>query len=137
MAVLGSQVDPVPEALIVHAAAEVAVHQARAALRVVCAELAQRCVGGPLEHIVEHTARCRIAAQHAGDTFQYFDRLLVLQPDRHVVGDRQAVAAEVQLLIQVKPTHLDVLDVAERVVVVSDRGLVADRPGQAVHAAVL
>jgi hypothetical protein len=126
-------VDAVAETTVLEAAA----HVHRAVHRAVFAEpeqhAAQRVVGGALGGVVDDAARRGDAVLQAGQAFQHFEPLLVLQRDLGVAGDRQAILAVAARIVELEAADRELLGIADRVVGVADAGVVARRVGAAAH----
>src|SRR6516225_8721870 len=84
----------------------------------------------PLDDQVDDAARRAGARLHAAQALEHLDVRLVLQRQRGLRVDRQAVAAEVLLVVDLEAAHREGRPVADGVVRVGDAGVDAGEVGQ-------
>ncbi len=116
-------------ALVAEALAEVGRDAIGAVLRPQQRRAAQVDVG-PLDDQVDDAARRAGAGLHAAEALEHLDIRLVLERQRGLGVDRQPVAAEVALVVDLEAAHRERRPVADRVVRVGDAGVDAREVGQ-------
>ena len=92
---------------------------------------AQRCVEGALHDHVDQAARRARSCLQPAQALQDVDACLVLERDRCLRVDRQAVAAEVEAVVDDEAAHGEVVDVALGVVCRRHRRIEAGQVGEA------
>ena len=122
----GCHVDPVAEARVFQAAAQVDGAVQGAPLARFHGDRAQRRASRALDDEVDHAARCGHACLQAGQALQHFDAFLVFQRNLRVAGNGHAILAVAGIGVELEAADGELFRIADGVVGIVDAGIELD-----------